>query len=479
MTLASETAWLDATALADLVRRKEVTPAELVDAAIARIERLNPRLNAVITPLYEQARAAAAQPPPADAPFAGVPFLLKDLVAHLASAPQSEGSRYFKGRFTAPHDSELVVRHKRAGLIVLGKTNTPEFGLVPTTEPLAWGATHNPWDLARTPAGSSGGSAAAVAAGLVPMAHANDGGGSIRAPAAVCGLFGLKPTRGRNSLGPDLGDVANGLACEHAVTRSVRDSAALLDATAGPAPGEPYWASPPARAYAREVGAPPGRLRIALSERPLVDLPVHADCVAAVRAAAKLCEELGHSVEPAGPPVDGSQLVRRFGHVWGGLLGWTIASAERALGRPPGGDDLEPRTWRMLESARKRSAADYLLGVQDLQRMARTIGEWMEGYDVWLTPTTCQPPLPLGYFDWTPDDPARHARRLGDYTAFTLPCNVTGQPAMSVPLHWNAEGLPVGTQFIGRYGDEATLFRLAGQLEQARPWAGRRPPVSA
>lgn len=473
-----ELAYLDATAQAQLVRRKEVTPAELVAAAIVRIERLNPELNAIITPLFEQAKDAATRVP-TDALFAGVPFLLKDLLAQYRGTPLSEGSAFVAGHYVSPHDSELVKRYQRAGLIILGKTNTPEFGLMPTTEPRQHGPTRNPWDTTRTTGGSSGGSAAAVASGMVAAAHANDGGGSIRIPAACCGVVGLKPTRGRNSLGPDYGDAAGGLLCEHVVTRSVRDSAAILDATAGPAPGDPYWPAPPRRRYAQEVGRDPGRLRIALGTLPLTGVPAHSDCVDAAEAVAHLCEELGHELEEATPTLDSTHLFKAFGSVWIGLLCWSVEDWARRTGRTPKEEHFEPATWRMYLSGQRQSAGDYLLAVQDLQHTGRDVARFFSDFDVWLTPTLAQPPMPLGYFDYAPESRDRHVARLGEYTGFTLIANATGQPAVSLPLHWNDDDLPIGVQLMGRYGDEAMLIRLAAQLEQARPWSDRRPPAGA
>jgi amidase len=472
-----EFAFLDATAQADLVRRKEVKPVELVDAAIERIERLNPTLNAVVTPMYDLARKAASKPLP-DGPFTGVPYLLKDLAAEYAGVRFTEGSA-FLGEYVSDQDSELVARLKRAGLIILGKTNTPELGLLPTTEPHLFGPTHNPWDTSRTPGGSSGGSAAAVAAGMVAAAHGNDGGGSIRIPASCCGLFGLKPTRGRNPLGPHYGDIFSGLVAEHAITRSVRDSAALLDATSGPDVGDPYWAPPPARPFFQEVGADPGRLRIAFTTQAATGASVHPDCMAAVRDAAALCAELGHEVVEAAPPIDGQVLTQAFITIWSAGCAWTVDDWARRTGRTPTSDLFESLTWAMQETGRQHSASIYLLALQDLQRVSRNIAPFFVDYDIWLTPTLGEPPVPLGTFDSPPENPLQGLFRAAAFVPFTPICNVTGQPAMSVPLYWNADGLPIGTHFVGRFGDEAALFRLAAQLEQARPWAHRRPPVSA
>jgi amidase len=466
---------LDATAQAELVRRREVKPIELVDAAIGRIERLNPTLNAVVTPLFEQARAAAADPP--DGPFRGVPFLMKDLQATCAGVRHTAGSRLLAD-FVAPMDTELVTRFRAAGLVIVGTTNTPEFGILPTTEPRLFGAARNPWDPARSTGGSSGGSAAAVAARMVPLAHANDGGGSIRIPASCCGLFGLKPTRARNPLGPFLGDVLNGLVVEHAVTRSVRDSATLLDATAGVDLGAPYWAPPAARAFREEVGAPPGRLRIALVTSAPTGAAIHPDCLAAVRDAAALCAGLGHHVEEATLPVSGEMITECFVTVWTTGVAWTVDSMARATGRAVTPETVEPLTWALAEAGRQRSGADYLAAVQGLQMISRAVATFMRDWDVVLTPVVAEPPPPLGTFDATPDNPLAGFMRAAEYVPFTPLANATGQPAMSVPLSWNAAGLPVGAHFIGRFGDEATLFRLAAQLEAAHPWADRRPPLA-
>ncbi len=471
-----ELAFLDATAQAGLVRRKEVTASELLDAAIARVEQLNPELNAVVTPLYEQAKEAASTVS-GDAPFSGVPFLLKDLVSEYAGAPRTDGSAFVAGHYVSPVDSELVRRYKRAGLIILGKTNTSEFGLLPTTEPHRFGPTRNPWNTRLGTGGSSGGSSAAVATGMVAAAHANDGGGSIRIPAACCGLVGLKPTRGRNSLAPHYGDIAGGIICEHVVTRSVRDSAAILDATAGPMPGDPYALDAPDCSYAVEAGRDPGRLRIALDTRSLSGLPAHADCAAGAEAAARLCEELGHEVVEASPAIDGKRLLKTFGAVLTAYLCWNIDDWALRIGRTPSVEDFEPVTWRMYQNGLRQSAGDYLLAVEQMQQISRDFAGFFSNREIWLTPTLARPPVPVGYFEYAPNERDRFFARLAEYTGFTLIANATGQPAISLPLHWNGDDLPIGVQLTGRYGDEATLIRLAAQLERARPWADRRPPL--
>jgi amidase len=477
MSKLGEVAHLDGTAQADLVRRKEVQAIELVEAAIERIEDLNPTLNAVVTPMYEKARADAKESVP-DGPFSGVPFLLKDLCAEYAGVRFTEGSAFLRD-FVSENDSELVARHKKAGLIVVGKTNTPEFGELPTTEPALFGPTHNPWDTSLTPGGSSGGSAAAVAAGMVPMAHGNDGGGSIRIPASCCGLFGLKPTRGRNPLGLLYGDILSGLVAEHALTRSVRDSAALLDATSGPDLGDPYYAPPNTRAYIEEVGADPGKLRIAFTTKAPTGVPVHHDCVQAVHEAAMLCADLGHEVVEAHLEVDGEAMTRNFITLWVGGAAWVHDHWQRRTGKKPTKEQFEPLSWALIEWGRKTDAGVYLMALEELQRASRGVARKFVNFDVWLTPTLAEPPVPLGTFDATPDNPLQGFFRAGLFMPFTPLCNITGQPAMSLPLFWNEEGLPVGTHFVGRFGDEATLFRLAAQLEEARPWADRRPPIWA
>jgi amidase len=476
-----EVAFLDATAQAELIRKGEVSAREMVRGAIERIERLNPALNAVIHPMFEQAMEKSGAP--GRGPFAGVPFLVKDLAAECRGAPLADGSAYAAGRWVSSADSELVRRYKDGGFIVLGKTNTSEFGLLPTTEPEHFGPTRNPWDPDRGPGGSSGGSAAAVASGMVSAAHASDGGGSIRIPASCCGLVGLKPTRGRNSLAPALGDIAGGIIHEHVVTRSVRDSAAILDLTAGAVPGDPYFPPPAKGAFLEETRRKGSRLRIGFCSTPLNNAAVHDECVVAVGSTARLCEALGHEVVEKSPELNSGLLFKSFGRVMTGYLGWTIAAWEARTGRAPQQGDFEAVTWQMYLNSRKQTSADYLIAWQELQRCSRQFAEFFREFDVWLSPTLVRPPAPLGYFDYTDDTRMQHIARLGDYTAFTLIANATGQPAISLPLHWTGgEGkpaLPVGVQLTGRYAEEATLIRLSAQLERARPWSQRRPPLHA
>lgn len=466
----------DATEQARLIRDGEISGAELLDAVLARIEALNPKLNAVIARMDDEARRQLDAVDPA-APFAGVPFVIKDLVAEYGGTPLSEGSRFLKGHFVSPHDSTLVERQKRAGLVICGKTNTPEFGLLPTTEPEAWGPTRNPWDTGRTPGGSSGGSAAAVAARIVAMGHANDGGGSIRIPAACCGLFGLKPTRARNPMGPDYGDAGSGMAVEHAVTRSVRDSAGLLDATAGPAPGDPYWAPPPKGRFAAAAARPPGRLRIAASATPSTGVSIDPEVQAGFEATCALLAELGHEVVEAEPAYDRIAMLKAFARTWTGFASWAIKDWARRTGRTPMEADFEANTWRMYQNGERMTGGDYLMGIQDLQMISRQVAAFFEDYDVWLTPTIAVPPAPLGYFAWDENRRDEFLAHVGEFSGFTAIANATGQPAMSLPLCWSEAGLPIGMQVIGRFGDEETLFSLAGQLEQARPWAGRVPAL--
>ena len=460
---------------ARLIREGAVSASEMLEASLAAIERLNPQVNAVILPLAERARASLSELP-AGAPFAGVPLLLKDMLAEYAGTRMTEGSRFLQ-HYISPRDSELVARYRRAGFVIVGKTNTPEFASKPTTEPELFGKTGNPWNPLYSCGGSSGGSASAVAAGMTAAAHANDGGGSIRLPAAWCGLVGLKPTRGRNPLGPDYGDMGAGLICEHVVTHTVLDSAAILDCTAGADPGAPYCVASPPRPFAEEVGVAPGRLRIALSLSPLTGTPVNPECQRAAQAVARRLEALGHHVEEATPQVSAEQFNDFFTTIWLAMVAWAIRDWSRRIGREPKREDFEAHTWKMFSFDAERRPSDLFLAIQDMQRMAREIAPFFTRYDVWLTPTTTQPPQPLGWFDFDPQHPRQATERMSDLPRFTAVANITGQPAISLPLHWTPEGLPVGVQLMGRYAEEATLFRLAAQLEADAPWRARRPLV--
>jgi len=486
----------DGLGLAELVRSRQVKPAELVEEAIARIDRYNPSLNAVVHKMYGQALEAAASDLPGG-PFKGVPFLLKDLMAFYKGEPLTNSSRFFKD-YVPDFDSELVKRYRNAGLIVVGKTNTPEFGMAFVTEPQLHGATHNPWELSRTPGGSSGGSAATVAARIVPIAHGGDGGGSIRIPSSCCGVFGLKPTRGRNPLGPYYGDAWRGFACEHVITRSVRDSAAILDATAGPDTGAPYCCEPPVDTFLSEVGKEPGILRIAFTAQPFFSDSVDAECVTGLESTVKLCEELGHNVEEALPELDYKSIANAFVMVVCSETRAAIEQAELELNRKASFKDFEDETWVAALLGKKCRASDLSKALNLIQSAGREVGRFFEKYDILLTPTNAALPLPIGYsvvsgfqrialkvlgrlnagglINLLGGIPV-FAERAFVFAAYTPLFNATGQPAMSVPLYWTDDGLPVGMQFAGRYGDEATLFRLAGQLEKARPWADRVPPV--
>lgn len=477
-----ETVWLDATAQAELVRRREVAPVELVEAAIARVEAMNPRLNAVITPLFDEARRQAASASLPDGSFRGVPMLLKDLDSYCAGAPYHAGMGLLRDvGWVAPHDSHLVGRFRSAGFIFLGKTNVPELGLVPTTEPVAFGPTRNPWDPVRSPGGSSGGSAAAVAAGLVPVAHASDGGGSIRIPASACGLVGLKPSRGRTSLGPDNHDVWSGLTVEHVVTRSIRDSAAILDAVAGLHAGDSYCAPRPARPFRDELTVDSGRLRIGvMTGAPAGGIEVHPDCVTAAEDAARLLESLGHTLEPAHPQaLDESEFGMWFGQV---IASWTARALEHwsaVTGRKIGVGDVEASTWALAEMGRAVSAVGYVEAITWLRSYGYRMAQWWTGFDLLLTPTMAEPPPPLGQLHGTPDNPMNGLLRAIPLAVFTSPFNATGQPALSLPIYWNEAQLPIGVQLVAAYAREDLLLRVGAQLEQARPWAHRLPAIHA
>jgi amidase len=479
--MSDELATMDATAQAELVRRGEASPAELVDAAIERIEALNGELNAVIHPLFDKAREAGSGGLP-DGPFRGVPILLKDVFGESAGDPYHEGMKHLRDLgWVSEVDDYLVARYRRAGFVICGKTNVPEIGILPTTEPEAHGATRNPWDTARSPGGSSGGAGAAVAAGMVPVAQGGDGGGSIRIPASACGLVGLKTSRGRTTMGP-LGEPASGLNVMHVLTRSVRDCAAILDVTHGAAPGDPYTAPPPDRPYGDELAADAGRLRVGvMASAPASLFEVHPDCVGAAEAAGELLESLGHGVETSHPEaLDDPDYIDRFIARWCAGIAVTLDYWGLKTGKPVGPEGVEASTWALAEAGREVSAVD-LLGVLAYQQgSARDVAAWWEGgFDLLLTPTMGEPPTPLGAFAPDPADPASVLRRSVPTAGFTAYWNATGQPAISLPLHWSDEGLPIGIQLVAPYGREDLLIRVAAQLEKARPWAERRPPVFA
>ncbi len=480
--MSEELARMDATAQAALVRDGEASPAELAEAAIARIEALDPEINAVIHPLFEKGLEAAKGDLP-DGPFRGVPFLLKDLFAYSAGDPIHEGMKHLRDlAWTEDHDSELVRRFRAAGFVILGRTNTPELGILATTEPEAHGATHNPWDLSRSPGGSSGGSAAAVAAGMVPVAHGNDGGGSIRLAASPCGLVGLKPSRGRVSLAPDFGDVMTGLTADHALARSVRDSARILDLIQGVAAGDPYAAPTPQRPYAEEVGADAASLRVGLmTAAPNDQFEVHPDCIAAAEATAKLLESLGHSVSESHPAaLDDPDYTERFIQRWTAGVAWNLDYWSRRTGVEVTADGVEASTWALAEIGRTVSGPEYLSALEYGQATARQAAAWWEGgFDLLLTPTAGEPPTPLGTFAPDPDNPASPLFRCIPIAGFTAFWNASGQPAISLPLHWSEQGLPIGSQLVAPYGGEDMLIRIAAQLEEASPWADRWPQLVA
>ena len=463
----------DGLGLAELVRRKEVSAAELLEAAIASAGAANPTINAIVTRLDDQARGAVAAGLPSG-PFTGVPYLLKDLGALYTGAQTSYGSTFFAGN-VADHDSEITARLKRAGLVIFGKTNTPEMGLAPSTEPRRFGATRNPWNLAYSAGGSSGGAAAAVAAGILPMAHATDGGGSIRIPASCCGLFGLKPTRARNPLGPDAGEGWGGASVGHAVTRSVRDSAALLDATSGPDVGDPYWAPPPAGPFLAEVGRDPGRLRVALTTTSFNGRAVNAQCAEAARSAAKLCQALGHTVDEARPEIDAEALGAATRIIISANVRAALEARAAVGGRALTEADVERVTWHWVTAAAAFTATEYARSIGVVHRIGRAVARFFTTYDVLVSPTMCEPPYRLGVLDMSSTDDGAYLDAVLASVGFTSFFNSSGNPAMSVPLAWSRDGLPIGVQFAGRFGDEATLFRLGAQLEAAQPWADRRP----
>ncbi len=477
--MTDDLAWLDATAQADLVHKGEVTPAELVQAAIERIERLNPALNAVIIPLYDKAVAAASSGELADKRFGGVPLLIKDAVAHTAGDPYHCGMRVLKeAGWREADDTWLASRYRAAGFVICGKTNLPEMATSATTQPAAYGATHNPWDTSRSPGGSSGGAGAAVASGMVAVAHGNDMGGSIRIPSSACGLVGLKPTRARSTLGPDFGEYWGPTTHEHVLTRSVRDTAAVLDVAAGMGPGDPYTAPPPTRPYAEEVGTDPGRLRIGFRTQRRDGRPAEPACVIAVERTAHLLESLGHRVEPAPMEALDRPGAEGFFPVFSAGIARDVERWGSKLGRPIRLDELEPANAALVERGRAVTGVDYVAATEKMNAYCRHMAAWWAaGNDVLVLPTCPRPPGTLAELDPAGGEAA--TARMAEFAELTTPFNITGQPALSLPLHWNEEGLPVGVQLVAGYGREDVLIRLGSQLEAAAPWAHRRPAISA
>jgi amidase len=472
-----EAIWLDATAQADLVRRGEVSPRELAEAAIARIEAVNPKLDAVIRTRFDEARREA-EGGLADGPFRGVPILFKDIGCTVAGEPTAFGLGPLRDR-AIPVTSYLAEQFRAAGFVALGRTNVPELGTTVTTEPRSFPPARNPWDPAHSTGGSSGGSAAAVAAGIVAVAHANDGGGSIRIPASECGLVGLKPTRGRVSQGPLIGETWAGGTIDGAVTRTVRDAAGVLDVISKPMPGDPYYAPPLPRPLAREVGADPGRLRIGVVDRPglegYLDDP---QCRAAVAGAAQLLESLGHHVEESAPAaLFEEEFLRHFNAIIAADVEATMQAFAMLLGRPIGDEEIEPRNAAYRRAGRELGAVAYLGSRAWFGMWARRMADWWSGHDLLLTPTLGAPPPELGWF--TAAGPEQEGNRIASFIPYTAQFNMTGQPAISLPLHWTPGGLPVGVQLVAAYGREDMLIRVAGQLEQAAPWSDRHPPVHA
>ena len=483
----------DGLGLAELIRKKKVSPGELVEEAISRIETHNPKINAVVHKLYERARTAAKGKLP-DGPFQGVPFLIKDLHATLEGLPTSHGTKLWKN-VPAKITTEIVKRWEASGAIVVGRTNTPEFGLLPYTESDTLGPALNPWDTTRSPGGSSGGSGAAVAARMVPLASGGDGGGSIRIPSSACGIFGLKPTRGRTPTGPVIGESWSGFDIDHVLTRSVRDSAAMLDATQGADVGAPYII-PEAGPFLKEVGRKPGKLKIAFSTKPMLGKSVHADCIKGVEETVALLKELGHEVVEDAPVINGEEFSYRFLTILAGQIRADIEEAAEAAGKKVSMDDFDITTFGTGLFGTILKASDYARAMRYLQSVSREIGRFFEGYDALLTPVLSQPPGKIGALKPSASEQSQIkliartgatwileamnvirplAAQTYEFIPWTPVFNVTGQPAMSVPLHWNEAGLPIGMHFISKWGDEATLFRLAGQLEKAKPWFDKAP----
>jgi len=463
----------DALGLVELVKRGETSAEALLEAAISRTEARDGEVNAVVIRMFEEARKTVAAGVP-DGPFQGVPFLLKDLHLAWPGVRLTNGSKLFSD-FVPEVESELVARYRKAGLVVFGKTHSPEYGLTTSSESVLFGQTRNPWNLEHTAGGSSGGASAAVAAGYLPLANASDGGGSIRIPASCCGLFGMKPTRGRTPLGPNSGEGWAGMSAVHAVSRSVRDSAALLDATAGPDLGAPYAAQPPNRPFLDEVSQAPGRLRISIQRQPWNGTEPHKDCLAALEDAVALCRDLGHEVEEAPFEVDSTILAPATLTILSASTRAMMEQRAEVLGRPLAEDDVEPGTWALANLSQRYGSTDYVRAVQTIHATGRALARHLQSYDMVLSPTMATPPHPLGLLSLSNPDRAAQGAAILKTVGYTQLANATGHPAMSVPLVWNDAGLPIGIQFMGRMNEEGLLFRLAGQIEVARPWFDRMP----
>ena len=470
-----EYAQYDAVGLAELVAKKDVTASELLDTAIARMDAVNPAVNAVVRNLEAEARQTIKDGVP-DGSLAGVPFLLKDIGATMKGVLTSYGSRVFSE--PAAEDSAIVAAYRKAGLVIFGKTNTPEFGLAATTEPVLFGPSRNPWNTGRTTGGSSGGAAAAVAAGIVPAAHATDGGGSIRTPASCCGLFGLKPSRGRVSMAP-AGEGWGGLGVQHVVSRSVRDSAALLDVECQPQPGDPYFIAPPARPFLEEAGRDPGKLRIGFTTAALTWGTPDPQCVRAVRETAALCVQLGHDVEEVTLAGNYQMMAVAVNVVVGSNIAAVLDREAERRGSPIREDELEKLTWLVYQEGKKATSVKYADAMYTLHGFARAFTRSFANYDVILTSTNCRVPYPLGFMDTNAADLTDYGERLYNFMPNTQPFNVAGLPAASMPLGWSDDGLPIGLQFAAKMGDEATLFRLGAQIEQAQPWRDKRPTLGS
>jgi Asp-tRNA(Asn)/Glu-tRNA(Gln) amidotransferase A subunit family amidase len=464
----------DAMDLARLIARGEISASEALEWAIDRAEMVDPKLNAIVVRDFDHARARAQRGVP-DGPLGGVPFLLKDLWISLEGTVTTNGSRLFADA-RAQQSNTLAARYEAAGLVIFGKTASPEFGSSSSTESLLHGDTRNPWSPEHSAGGSSGGSAVAVATGIVPVAHASDGGGSIRIPASCNGIFGLKPSRGRVPTSDTVFDKSAGVGINHVVSRSVRDSALLLDLTSTPLLGDPYIAPPPPRPYLEEVGRDPGHLRIGLQREAALPVETHADCVRAAEDVAKRCEALGHEiVEIAPPPIPGESLWRAFEVLRGAGIAIAVHRREEELGRKATPDDLEPQNWGAYQQSNEYSAIDFEVERQNLYTLARKIVAHQQHVDMVLSPTLAAPPPKIGVLNPNTSSES-FANAATSMAGYTIAYNVSGQPAMNVPLVWNDAGMPIGTMFVGRPGDEGTLFRLARQLEIAHPWSQRRPP---